>query len=330
VVVAFLSFSAPGRLLVLLLIPLLFFVVLVVRRRRSRYVMSFTNLGVLGEVLERPSGWQRHIPLALLALALATAGIAFAQPVVRLETSFRTSTIVMLVDVSGSMGAPDVYPIRLYAAVNGMHAFLATVPKNDKVGLVTFSDRVQVVSIPTTDRAAVNGELDSLGIEGGSALGAGVEQAVTTVVTSLRGDGADQASGGRLPGAVVFATDGGGNRGTIGTNAAAEFAKQAGVPIYGVTLGTRRGYILSGAGLLRREIPVPANPGTVALLARQSGGQAYDASNAQQLNTVYKHIATTVGRTSRRKAIASWFDLAAAILLIAGYTAARIRGGMLP
>ena len=325
-----LAFQEPLHLLALVLIPLPFLVVLAARRRRSRYTVSYTNLDTLAGVLTRPSGLRRHATSALLALAMAACITAFAKPTVQTTSTVKSTTIVLLVDVSQSMGAPDVYPFRLDAAVTAMQNFIATLRSTDRVGLVTFSDRVEVLNPPTTNHAAIVSELQSLTPEGGTALGPAVDQAVASVTSSLAAIGVHPAAGQYLPGAVVLVTDGASNRGDIATFAAAEAAKQAGVRIYGITVGTRLGTIVEGSGIYRHEIPVPVNNGTIPLLARETGGDALDATTAPQLNAIYKHLGRTVVHTHRRKDIAAWCDLAAAGLLVAGLAVARSRGSVLP
>ena len=99
------------------------------------------------------------MPLVALALALAVTGAALARPRVRdLTVRDHSATVILLVDVSGSMAASDVTPSRIDAAVTAMHTFLDKLPKNDKVGLVTFSDKVQVISTPTTQPPPVSND----------------------------------------------------------------------------------------------------------------------------------------------------------------------------
>jgi Ca-activated chloride channel homolog len=325
-----LGFQEPWHLLALVLIPLPFLTVLAARRRRSRYTVSYTNVDTLAGVLRRPSGLRRHAASALFILAMAACITAFAKPTIKTTSTVKSTTIVLLVDVSQSMEAPDVYPYRLAAAVAAMQNFIATLRSTDRVGLVTFSDRVEVLSPPTANHAAIVSELQSLTPEGGTALGPAVDQAVASVTSSLAAIGTHTVLGQYLPGAVILVTDGATNRGSIGTFAAAEAAKRAGVRIYGITVGTRLGTIVEGTGIYRHEIPVPVNSGTIPLLARETGGDALDATTAPQLNAIYKHLGTTVVRTYRRKDIAAWLDLFAAGFLIAGLLLARLRGSVLP
>jgi Ca-activated chloride channel family protein len=325
------SFSSPDYLLALLVVPLLFVFTVVVRRRRSRYTVAFTNLAMFAGVpASRRSRGRRHVPLILLALALATAAAALARPRVQVVASGGGATIILLADVSGSMQATDVKPARIYAAVNAMHDFVHALPEHDKIGLVTFSDKVKVLAPPTTDRNAIDSGLDVLSPEGGTALGVGVVAAIKLALSSLLADGVQHKPGEYLPAAIVLESDGAQDRGTVTPVAAANLAKAVGIRIYGVAVGTRAGRIVQGSGLLREVIRVLPDPSTVQTLAHETGGEAFDATNADRLNTVYRNLGSTIGRHRERTEITSWFEVAAAILLVSGVGAAGAHGGALP
>ena len=85
------------------------------------------------------------MPVALILLALACAATALARPRMHLTVPEENATVILLVDVSGSMRANDVEPSRLDAAVDAMRQFLVKVPKQVKVGLVAFSSSPEVL-----------------------------------------------------------------------------------------------------------------------------------------------------------------------------------------
>lgn len=333
------SFSSPGYLALLLIVPLLFGYALFIRRRRPRYAVSFTNVELLaGLVAQRPSRWWWRVPMILLALALSTSTAALARPRVELTTSNRTATVILLVDISGSMRALDIGArtadtigeSRLTAAVQAMHEFLQEVPSNAKVGLVTFSDKVQEIVAPTTDHAAVESGLRVLVPQGGTALGAGVQAAVKILVSTLAADGVHHTTGTYVPAAIVLESDGAQNRGSISPLAAAGLAQAAGIRIYAVALGRRDGYVIQGSGFSALKIRVSPDPGVVALLARETGGKSYAASTGPALDGIYRHLGSTVGSRPQVTSITSWFAAAAAVLLVSGLLVARIRGAALP
>jgi Ca-activated chloride channel family protein len=311
-------------------VPLLVALTVLLRRRRARYAVSYTNLQLLQSVVKekRPS-WTRRVPLILLVGSLALAAAALARPRVALSSTSRSTTIMLVVDVSASMQATDVPPSRLGAAVAAMQAFLVKLPASTEVGLVTVGDEGEVVDPPTTNHTLIASGLDVLTPHGGTAVGEGIDAAVRTITAVDAAAGIFAVPGTYLPAAIVIATDGGQDRGTIGVQASANVAKAQGIRIYGVTVGTADGVISRGPGLIRDEYPVPVDPGTVALLARVTGGQAYNAASASSLDTVYRTLGTKVATHFASTEITSWFEIAAAALLLAGAGALRFQASAL-
>jgi Ca-activated chloride channel family protein len=326
------AFGAPGYLFLLALVPLFLLLVAVLRRRPARFTVAFTNVDVLAEVVARRRRHvpRRRLPFVLLSLALAALALALAQPRIVLPNPTRTTTVILLVDVSESMKALDVHPSRLTAAVLAMHDFVHVLPAADKVGLVTFSDKVEVLADPTTDHPEIAEKLELLTPQGGTALGEGVEAAVRLLVSSLAADGISHKPGQYLPAAIVLESDGAQNRGNVTPFRSAQLAAAAGVRIYGVALGKQGGFIPVGQGFYELKIPVPPSPATVGLLARESGGKAFSATNSTRLDTIYRQLGTTIGNQSSPTSITSWFEIAAALLFVAGLIVARVRGGALP
>ena len=326
------TFGAPEYLFLLLLVPLFLLFVAVLRRRRTKFTVSFTNVDVLTEVIRRRRRQvpRRRLAFVLFCLALTALVLGLAQPRISLPDPSRTTTVIMLVDVSGSMKALDVHPSRLTAAILAMHDFLHVLPAQDKVGLVTFSDKVEVLAEPTADRPQIAEKLELLTPQGGTALGEGVEAAVRLLVSSLAADGISHKPGQYLPAAIVLESDGAQNRGNVTPFKAAQLAAAAGIRIYGVALGKQGGFIPVGQGFYELKIPVPPSPATVGLLARVTNGKAFTARNAQRLDSLYRELGTSIGSHSASTQITSWFEFAAALLFVAGLIAARLRGGALP
>jgi Ca-activated chloride channel homolog len=326
-----LSFGSPHYLWALLLVPALLAVVVLLRRRRARYAVSYTNLDVLTVASgQERRHWWWFLPLGIFVAALVMASAALARPSVQLSSADRGTTIMLVVDVSGSMAATDIVPSRLGAAVAAVRAMLVKLPKSAKVGLIGSSDQAEVLTAPTTNRTAIESALGVLTPHGGTALAEAVAEAAKILVAVVAGSGVHPSPGSELPAAIVVATDGGENRGTVGLQASAELAKADGIRIYGVTVGTPNGVISKGAGLVREQFAVPADPGTVALLARQSGGQAFSALSAASLDGIYQQLGSSVDRHDHRTDITSWFEFAAAVLLIVGAAALRYQAAALP
>jgi Ca-activated chloride channel homolog len=200
-------------------------------------------------------------------------------------------TVVLLVDVSGSMRSSDVRPTRLEAAVAAMRSFADRLPDGVEVGVVSFSSTAQVVQAPTRDRARLRAALRTLEPQAGTALGDGLARATRLAARTLERDGVGRDAAGFLPAAIVLESDGAQNRGRVMPLAAARAAKAAGIRVYGVALGKPDGTVEFGFGLSVNAIPVPPDARTVAAVAHATGGSSYVAEDAARLAAAYRRIA---------------------------------------
>jgi Ca-activated chloride channel family protein len=324
------SFASPLFLLALLVLPLTVAFALAVDRRRARYAVAYTNLDVLASVVENRRVWRRWIPLAFLLLALASAASALARPRARMSVPDENATVVLLVDTSGSMRARDVEPTRLDAAAAAMRALLDRLPKRFHVGLVEFSSTPDVLAEPTRDHAAVRQAIDFLSPDAGTAIGDGLDVATKLAQSTLTRAGVRPGPDGKLPAAIVLLSDGAQNRGILSPLQGARKAKQAGIRVYTVALGTPHGVVRFGFGPFGDTIPVPPDPPTMRAIARATDGSSFTAKSAERLESVYKHLGSSIGRRRELRELTSWFSAAAALFLLAAVGAGRTFEGRLP
>ena len=318
------SFQSPLYLLGLLVVPAVLLFALWMNRQPSRYPVAFTNFDVLASVAGRERRqWRIWVALPLFLLALAFATAALAKPRAKISVPEQNATVVFLVDVSGSMRSTDVKPTRLDAAINAMQTLVEKLPKSYKVGLVTFSSEPAVIEPPTADRQAILNALTYLQPQAATALGDGLAAAVKTTVDSLKSAGVTRKPGKDLPAAIVLESDGAQNRGNLSPLQGAELAKNAGIPVDGVALGTPNGTVTFGFGFYQDTIPVPPDPAAVQLIAHVTGGKAYSAPDAQRLQSIYRTLGSSIGRMHKWRAVASWCAGIAAVLLIASLAFAR-------
>jgi len=319
------SFASPLELLALLAVPVVLGALLLAERRPARSPVAFTNLELLTGLIEHRRRPRRWIPVALLLLALAIAAAATARPRANLPVRVDNATVILLVDVSGSMSARDVEPTRLDAAVAAMRTFIDRLPKRFKVGLVQFSDSSEVMAPPTTDHERVRQDLGFLVPNSGTAIGSGILAATGLLETSLAQDGVVRVPGKNLPAAIVLLSDGKQNRGAVKPLEAAARARAAGIPVDTVALGTRNGTLGIGAYALL----VPPDPPLMRAVAEATGGKTSTAVDSAQLATFYRGIGSSIGRETRSREITSWFALAAAALLLAAVGLGRTWAGPL-
>ncbi|HEX6762620.1 MAG TPA: VWA domain-containing protein [Gaiellaceae bacterium] len=329
------SFSSPYLLAVLLVVPAVTALAIWLDRRRAKYPVAFTNLDVLASVASPRRRLGRWIPLALFLLALAFASAALARPRASVSKPAQRATVVLLVDVSGSMRASDVKPTRLGAAQAAMTAFADKVPKQVKVGLVSFSTSPNVLVIPTVDRGQLHEGIDLLAPEAGTAIGDGLGIAVQVAESSL--GTVRRGPDGKVPAAIVLLSDGAQTRGVLSPQQGAARARAAGIRVYTIALGTNHGTLSFGGGFGfgfngggGGRFPVRPDPQTLAMIARVTGGQSYQARSASKVSAVYKELGSSIIKRHSTREVSSWFVGGAALLLLGSLAAAGLTGERLP
>ena len=331
------SFAQPLFLLSLLVIPLAVAFHFLVRRRQMRYAIRFTNMDVLATVVAGRRSWRRYAAPLVFLLSIGALGVALARPNVSKLVPESEATVILVIDVSGSMQATDVKPTRLRAAENAARTFLDRAPSKLRVGLIAFAGEPQVATPPTTDHKLVSQSLDTLDLfepYGGTAIGDALAAAVDLGRSSVGETGpastgqtiAFHPHGPQSPVSILFLSDGSQTRGLLQPLEGAARAKTAGIPVYTVALGTPGGTLSVnfppfggngfGGGGGPRTIPVPPDPITLREIARQTGGHFFEARSAKALETAYAKLGSRLGRRPGRSEVTNDFVLAAAALLI--------------
>lgn len=306
------SFAAPLFLIGLLAVPAGVALHLLAQRRRRRYAVRFPGAPVAA--LAAPAGprRRRHVPSALLALAVAGLVTALARPETTVAVPVEQASVVLVTDTSRSMTATDVAPDRLAAARRAAESFLDEAPDELRVGAVAFSDGARVLQPPTTDHEQVRAALAGLTADGGTATGDGLAAALESLEGGER----------RPPAAIVLLSDGKQTSGRDAVTVAQE-AGELHVPVYTVALGTPDGVV---DGFLR----VPPDPEALRQIAQASGGQAFEASDGDQLTAVYERLGSQLGTREETREVTAVFA-AAGLLLLGGALAGSVRGfGRLP
>jgi len=341
------SFGSPWMLISLLVVPLAIGLYLLAQRQRMQYAVRYTNVDVLASVVAGGRQWRRFVPPILLLLAVATLCVAVARPRVHSLVASDRATIILVLDVSGSMQANDVKPTRLAAAQEAIHTFLDRVPKRVKVGLVLFAGVPELATPPTTDHHLVEQSVDDADIFqggfGGTAIGDALAAAVKVGLASAGVSGVRGLAVHRVaaPGpastlvTILFLSDGHQNRGVLQPLQGAEIARRAGIPVFTVALGTLGGKITNfsfgggsfsgsvfGGGPGLRQALAP-DPKTLHAIANVTGGKFFPARTAGAVQDAYQKLGSSLGRVSGRSEVTVDFALGAvALLLVAGILAA--------
>ena len=306
------SFGQPLLLLLLLAVPLVLARVVWWRRRRPAAGIPYPDLDVIAAADPGPR-LRRHLPLAFALLALTGLVFALARPAVNRQVPRERATIMLAVDVSGSMAATDVNPYRLRAAQDAALSFIEEVPRQYQVGLVSFSGQANLLVAPTTDREAMRRAIETLTPDGATAVG----EAIESSLDAIRSVQPTTDDNGRLEAARIVVLSDGATTVGIAPSVAAQDAKEAGVPVYTVALGTPDGVLSNGQ-------PVPPDPAGLHEISDITGGQAYESDDAESVSAVYERLGSLVGTESVRSEVTAWpAGIAVILLILAGAAAWR-------
>lgn len=311
------TFREPVLLSGLLVLPIAVLAYLALQRRRRREATAFSSPGLLPNLVTARPGARRHLPPLLLLCALAALIVALARPQHTVAAAQRAATVMMVTDTSGSMNATDVGPDRLSAAQSAANKLADELPQPLRLGLVSFSDAPQLDVPPTTDRDAVHAAVNRLQAEGGTAMGLGLERALEiarTPVPNATGTGTR-----RLPAVLLLLSDGKDTVGGISPIQVAQRAKQYGIPIDTVALGTANGEVdvQDQFGFMQR-LRVPPDPATLREIATTSGGRAFTAADQSKLESIYSKLGTKLSSKPEEREVTAAFAGGALLLVLVG------------
>jgi len=308
------SFLHPLILVALVAIPLLIWWYAGQQRRRAEAASAFAAPKLAASVTPQRPRWRRHVPMLVLALALAVLIVAAARPQRVEAVPVDTASIMLANDTSGSMAATDVAPTRVRAAQHAASSFLSNVPDSIQVGLVEFNSKVTVLQSPTSDHTLVREVLGQLKITGGTAIGDAIK-------TSLRMLTANKKAGTKQPpAAIVLLSDGGSDVGSDPITAAQQAAADH-IPIYTVVLGTAHGTVTEKRASGTVTVPVPPDPQELQQIASISHGESFSATDATKLDTVYKRLGSQLAHKRVKREITSTFAGGGLALLVLGAVA---------
>ena len=327
----------PGVLWALWALPLLPLLYLWLLRRRARTALRYSSVDLVRQASRRL--WRRHVPPALLLVACAVLLLAAARPTAKLTLPWARSSILLAMDVSLSMRVTDVKPTRLVAAQEAAKTFLAELPKDIDVGLVTFAGSAQVVQPATLDRASLVAAIDAFQMQYGTAIGNAIVVCLSEIVPehgidvgemtfgpAQRARHRDDRSKPKVapkdiapvpPGsfdsaAIVLLSDGRRTTG-IDTLEAAKMAADRGVRIYVVGLGVQDGEVPGGEGM---AIYLKLDEPTLREVARMTGGEYHHAGTAEKLRTVYQNLGSRLQVQSRETELAPPLAVLGAVLVL--------------
>ncbi|NUR78503.1 MAG: VWA domain-containing protein [Thermoleophilia bacterium] len=308
------SFAAPILLVFLLAVPLAVAGYLWLEGRHEQRAARWATPALLPNIVERPPSWRRHLPTALLLAGVALLLVGFARPRTRISVKRQEATVVLVLDVSGSMASKDVRPTRLGAAREAALRYVDKVPHGYRMALVTFSDHT-AVSVPAThDRNAIRAAISKTKTgPQGTALADAVTRAVD-VGLSVKG----QATNRRPPAVVVLFSDGGQTAGRVTPKQAAAKARKSKIPVSAVAVGTPDGIVrqpLRGGFFERFQVPV--QPAVLRTIAQGSGGRFQRLADID-VKATYRALGSRLGKKNKTVEVTSAAAGGGIALMIAG------------
>lgn len=332
------TFLWPQFLWLMLALPLLVAVYVWLLRRKKKMALRYASLSIVREAMGGGQSFRRHVPPLLFLLAMAAMLLAAARPFAVITLPSQQETIILAMDVSGSMRATDVQPNRLVASQNAAKAFLAELPRSVRVGIVAFAGTASVVQSPTLSREDLVAAIDKFQLQRATAIGnaivvslaelfpnAGIDLASMTYGRNrANGIAIDQAPkepkqeftpvapGSYTSAAIILLTDG---QRTTGVDSleAAKLAADRGVRVYTVGVGTVDGETIGFEGWSMR---VKLDEETLKAIANKTQAEYFYAGTAADLKKVYETLSSRLTIEKKETEISGLLALGAALLAL--------------
>ena len=330
------TFIWPTALLLLVVVAGLAVLYVLAQRRRNRYALRYANLSLVREAIGKGPGWRRHVPPALFILALGFMAIAVARPQAIVAVPSQEGTVILAIDVSGSMLAEDMKPNRMEAAKAAARAFVEKQSESVKIGVVSFSGDASIVQSPTTDKTLVIAAINRLRPQRATAIGRAILVSLDAINESMGSEedlpssilqqGQPGASATPRPratapaylegqhssGSIVLMSDGQNNQFPPPLDVIDQ-AVSRGVRVYTIGLGSAAGAIVRLQG---RAVRTALDETTLKKIAEVTDAQYFNANTEADLRTVYENLTTQLVIRNEKTELTAYATLAAAILAV--------------
>jgi Ca-activated chloride channel family protein len=321
------SFQWPEFLWLGAALPLLVLWYVYILRRRKKFAVRFSSLGLLKEAMGGVT-WRRHVPPALVLLALGALIVAIARPSTVMTLPSQHETVILAMDVSGSMRASDVEPNRLVAAQNAAKAFIADQPDSVRIGIVAFAGTATVAQAPTKNKEDLYAAIDRFQLQRATAIGSAI---IVSLATLFPDGGYDVSTFSYAPekrkppanfkpvppgsysnAVIILLTDG---QRTTGPDSllAARLAAERGVRIFTVGVGTPEGKVVGFDGW---SMHVRLDEETLRSIADLTRGEYFYAGNAPDLKKIYQTMNSRLVMETKKTEVGAFFSAAAALLVL--------------
>jgi Ca-activated chloride channel family protein len=334
------TFLWPDMLWFAAALPVLVVAYLLVLRRQKKLAVRYASLALVKGALGTGSRIRRHLPPLLFLFALAALVVAMARPAAVVTLPTHEETIILAIDVSGSMRAEDVKPNRLIAAQNAAKAFVRDQPRSVRIGVVSFAGTAAVVQAPTDNHDDIVAAIDRFQLQRATAIGSGLLVSLATLfpkegidveapelsasAPATQGAPIDKAAkpgtakpkpvapGSYPSAAIILLTDG---QSTMGPDPvdAARVAAAHGVRVFTVGVGTPDGEIMSFDGWRMR---VRLDEETLKTIANLTRGEYFYAGDANELRKIYEGLNARYVLEKKAAEVTALFAAAGALLAV--------------
>jgi len=313
----------------LALVPVLIGFYLLVLRRQRKYALRYASLVHVTDGSGHGPGFRRHVPAFLFLLGVTISIVALARPSATIMLPGLRGTVILSLDVSGSMRARDIKPTRMDAVKDAARSFVNAQPRGVRFGVVAFTAWASIVQAPTTDKGRVLAAIERLSPQMYTAIGSGLLTALSAIFPKLSGRTADTANAPLTPGpqdqepppvapgsntsaVIILLSDGQSNQGPDPLDAA-EKAANLGIRVFTVGVGTREGANINLDGFTFHAI---LDEPTLRKIALITGGSYFKASSAEELLGIYQSLGTRLGLEKENTEITALFVAAAVGLFL--------------
>ena len=328
------SITSPNMLWLLLILPLTVLGYVLLIRRRNKAAVRYASLDLIKGAIGKTQSIRRHVPPAFFLVAMGLALFAVTRPAAVITLPSQRETIILVMDVSGSMRASDVEPQRITAAQAAALSFVKDQPEDARIGVVAFSSSAMTIQQPTLNREDVSSAIQRLQPQRYTAVGSGILVALEDIFQNLDLEGEmPQGERGRALGdtpapapqdfkpvaagsftsaVVILMTDGQSNMGADPIKAA-KAAADRGVRVFTIGFGSEKGGIVEFEG---RQTHVALDEETLKRVADITHAAYYRAGSQKELSDVYKTLTTTLVMEKRKTELTSLFAGAAALVVV--------------
>jgi len=332
------TFLWPEMLWLLLAIPALSAFYLLLLRRKKKAALRYANLALIREAMSARSRLRQHLPPFLFLFSLAVLLLSVARPAAVATLPSQQQTIILAMDVSGSMRARDVEPNRLVAAQEAAKAFVKDLPRETRIGVVSFAATAAVVQPPTHNREDILAAIDRFQLQRGTAIGSGIILSLAAIFPEAHIDVSEAIYGSHErrsfpldyerkpeekkftpvpPGSytsavIILLTDGQRTTGPAPLEAA-RMAADRGVRIFTVGVGTPQGDVIGFEGW---SFHARFDEETLKAIADLTRGEYSRAGTAMDLKEIYRSLKTRIVFEKRQTEITALFSAAAAGLAL--------------